>query len=74
MAYDAKRFSNWELVYYYFTKWKNNGVIEQIHELLRDKYAKKQEDMNHPVWLALTASQLKQTDWVANIADLMVAK
>jgi putative transposase len=29
-------FPKWELVYYYFTKWKNIGVIEQIHELLRD--------------------------------------
>jgi len=38
------------------------------------QYAKKQIDMNHPVWLALTASLLKQSDWVANIADLMVAK
>jgi putative transposase len=34
-------FPKWELVYYYFTKWKNTGVIEQIHELLRDKIRKK---------------------------------
>jgi putative transposase len=34
-------FPNWELVYYYFTKWKNNGINEQIHELLRDKIRKK---------------------------------
>jgi len=23
-------FPKWELVYYYFSKWKNTGVIEQI--------------------------------------------
>ena len=34
-------FPKWELVYYYFTKWKNTGVIEQMHELLRDKIRKK---------------------------------
>jgi putative transposase len=34
-------FPKWELVYYYFTKWKNTGVIKQIHELLRDKIRKK---------------------------------
>jgi transposase len=34
-------FPNWELVYYYFTRWKNNGVNKQVHELLRDKICKK---------------------------------
>ena len=34
-------FPKWELVYYYFNKWKNSVVIEQIHELLRDKIRKK---------------------------------
>ena len=29
-------FPKWELVYYYFTCWKKNGIIEQIHEALRD--------------------------------------
>ena len=30
-------FPKWELVYYYFTKWKHTGVIEQIHELLKER-------------------------------------
>ena len=30
-------FPSWKLVYYYFTKWKNDGTIELIHELLREK-------------------------------------
>jgi len=34
-------FPKWELVYYYFTTWKNFGIIEQIHELLRDTIRKK---------------------------------
>lgn len=34
-------FPPWESVYYYFSKWKNEGVIELIHELLRDKVRKK---------------------------------
>jgi len=29
-------FPPWKSVYYYFTKWKNDGTIELIHELLRD--------------------------------------
>ena len=29
-------FPKWELVYYYFSKWKSTGVIEQIHEFIRD--------------------------------------
>ena len=35
-----KCFSKWELIYYYFTKWKNDGTIEMIHEKLRDKTRK----------------------------------
>ncbi len=27
-------FPKWQIVYYYFATWKNNGIIEQIHELL----------------------------------------
>ena len=33
-------FPSWKLVYYYFTKWKNDGTIEIIHDLLRDKTRK----------------------------------
>ena len=29
-------FPKWELVYYYFSKWKYTGAIEQVHEFLRD--------------------------------------
>jgi putative transposase len=29
-------FPKWELIYYYFSKWKNDGTIEMIHESLRD--------------------------------------
>lgn len=29
-------FPKWELIYYYFSKWKNNGTIELLHEKLRD--------------------------------------
>ncbi len=35
-----KCFPKWELIYYYFTKWKNDGTIEMIHEELRDKTRK----------------------------------
>jgi putative transposase len=31
-----KDFGCWNTVYYYYRKWKETGVIEQVHELLRD--------------------------------------
>ena len=34
-------FPKWELVYYYFTKWKNYGIIERINELIRNEIRKK---------------------------------
>ena len=30
-------FPPWQTVYYYFSVWKHKGVIDQIHEHLRDK-------------------------------------
>ena len=53
-------FPKWELVYYYFTKWKNTGVIEQMHELLRDKIRKKAGREISPS-LALIDSQSVKT-------------
>lgn len=29
-------FAPWNSVYYYYRKWKNNGTIEEIHEVLRN--------------------------------------
>jgi len=29
-------FAPWNTVYYYYRQWKNNGVIEEIHEVLRN--------------------------------------
>lgn len=33
-------FPKWQLIYYYFTKWKHDGTIEMIHEELREKTRK----------------------------------
>ncbi|MDR2389937.1 MAG: transposase, partial [Tannerellaceae bacterium] len=29
-------FAPWNTVYYYYRKWKRNGLIEELHEKLRD--------------------------------------
>ena len=55
-----KCFPKWELVYYYFTKWKNTGVIEQIHEFLRD-YTRKKAGRNVSPSLACIDSQSIKT-------------
>ena len=34
-------FPPWKLVYYYFSKWRSDGTIKLIHELLRDMTRKK---------------------------------
>ena len=58
-------FPKWELVYYYFTKWKNTGVIEQIHELLRDKIRKKAGREISPSLDLIDSQSVKnnQTGW-----------
>jgi len=34
-------FPRWEIVYYYFNKWKKNDLIEQLHEWLVEKNAER---------------------------------
>jgi putative transposase len=33
-------FPKWQLVYYYFSQWKNNGTLEELNEVLRNKLRK----------------------------------
>ncbi|MCL4481283.1 MAG: transposase, partial [Bacteroidetes bacterium] len=54
-------FPKWELIYYYFTKWKNTGVIEQIRELLRDKIRKKAGREISPSLALIDSQSIKTT-------------
>ena len=54
-------FPKWELDYYYFTKWKNTGVIEQIHELLRDRVRKLAGKKQSPSLACIDSQSVKTT-------------
>lgn len=54
-------FPKWELVYYYFSKWKNNGTFELIHELLRDKVRKKAGRNESPSLACIDSQSVKTT-------------
>ena len=52
---------NRELVYCYFTRWKNNGVIEQVHELLRDKIRQRAGKYESPSLACIDSLSIKTT-------------
>lgn len=54
-------FPPWESVYYYFSKWKNEGVIELIHEQLRDKVRKKAGREVSPSLACIDSQSVKTT-------------
>ncbi len=54
-------FPSWKLVYYYFTKWKNDGTIELIHELLRDKTRTKVGRNESPSIAIIDSQSVKTT-------------
>lgn len=56
-----KCFPKWELVYYYFSKWKRTGVIEQIHELLRDRVRKQAGRSESPSLGCMDSQSVKTT-------------
>lgn len=54
-------FPKWELVYYYFTKWKNFGIIEQINELIRNKIRKQAGKYESPSLACIDSQSVKTT-------------
>ena len=56
-----KDFPKWELVYYYFRKWKNNGTIDFIHEVIREKVRKKYNKNETPSVGIIDSQSVKTT-------------
>jgi putative transposase len=54
-------FPQWQLVYYYFSVWKNNGVVEQIHESLVEKIRNQQGKNEEPSVGIIDAQSVKNT-------------
>lgn len=54
-------FPSWKLVYYYFSKWRNDGTIELIHEFLRDMTRKKAGKKESPSVALIDSQSVKTT-------------
>src|SRR5438477_2289448 len=54
-------FPNWSIVYYYFSTWKKNGTLEDIHESLVEKIRKKQGKNEEPTVGIIDAQSVKST-------------
>lgn len=54
-------FPPWQTVYYYFTVWKHKGIIEQIHERLRDKIRAKAGKRQSPSLGLIDSQSVKTT-------------
>jgi len=55
-----KEYPKWQLVYYYFRKWTAEGLIEEIHDFLRD-YCRKRQNREESPKLGLIDSQSVKT-------------
>ncbi len=60
-------FPKWPTVYFYFSRWKTNGAIEQIHEALVEK-VRKQHKRNEQPTVGIIDSQSVKTTLVAGQA------
>lgn len=54
-------FPRWEIVYYYFNKWKKNDLIEQLHEWLVEKTRKEEGRNKQPSAGIIDAQSVKTT-------------
>ena len=55
-----KEYPKWELVYYYYCKWRDEGTFEEIHEFLRT-YTRKKKGKQESPSLAIIDSQSSKT-------------
>lgn len=55
-----KDYPKWELVYYYYQKWRDEGTFEEIHESLRT-YTRQKKGKNESPSLAIIDSQSSKT-------------
>lgn len=55
-----KDYPRWELVYYYYQKWRDDGTIEEVHEVLRNNIRKRAGKKESPS-LAIIDSQSSKT-------------
>ena len=56
-----KEFPKWQLVYYYFNKWKLDGTIEEVHETLRVKTRKDAGRESSPSLGLIDSQSIKTT-------------
>lgn len=54
-------FPNWPIVYYYFSVWKQDGTLEQIHESLIEKIRKQHNKNEEPGVGIIDAQSVKNT-------------
>lgn len=52
-------FPPWNTVYYYYRKWKNNGLIEEVHEILRNLVRKKHGHEESPSAACIDSRSVK---------------
>jgi putative transposase len=56
-----KEYPPWQLVYYYFSKWKNDGTFEEINDVLRDTLRKKSGKNQSPSIGIIDSQSVKTT-------------
>jgi putative transposase len=54
-------FPPWNTIYYYYRQWKNNGVIEEIHEALRNIIRRKHGREESPSAACMDSRSVKTT-------------
>ena len=54
-------FPKWQLVYYYFRRWKNEGLIEEVNEVLRNRIRKKSGRNSSPSLACIDSQSVKTT-------------
>lgn len=54
-------FPKWELVYYYFSKWKKDGTFELLNEIIRGKIRKRKNKKEQPSAGIIDSQSVKTT-------------
>lgn len=61
-----KDYPKWQSVYYYFRKWRDQGIWQRIHDCLRAQLRSKLGKHKHPTAGSLDSQSVKTSEWAGS--------